>query len=86
MIPDRDRPTHVTYSESHLHVTLANGRMAAVPLADYPMLAAATDEQREQVQMSIGGLYWPALKLDISLLALLGGTPTPRRKGRICEG
>ncbi len=86
MIPDRDRPISLTFSEAHLHVTLANGRTVDMALADYPMLAAATAEQRAQVQMRIGGLYWPTLKLDISLLALSNGMATPRRKERICEG
>lgn len=86
MIPDRDRPITITFSDAHLHVTLANGRMVTVPLADYPTLAAASAEQRAQVQMGMSGLYWPALNLDISLLALLSGTATPRRKGRFCEG
>ncbi len=88
LIPDRDRPIAVAFSAVHLHITLANGRIIAVPVDDYPTLANATSEQRNNVQLSLSGIYWPDLKLDISLLELLSGTASPvrRHKPRFCEG
>ena len=88
MIPDRDRPTAVDFSDDHLHITLANGRTVLIALDDYPALTHATPEQRANVQLSLGGLYWSELNLDISLLELLSGTAasTRRHKPRFCEG
>ena len=88
MIPDRDRPIALTFTDVDLRVTLANQRHITVPLTDYPALIQATSDQRANLQVSLSGIYWPDLHLDISLLALLSGTATPtrRHKPRFCEG
>ena len=88
LIPDRDRPVNVTYSDTHLHVTLANGRSIRIPLENYPALTQATPEQRANVQLSLGGIYWPDLNLDLSLLDLINETSSSlrRHKPRFCEG
>jgi hypothetical protein len=88
MIPDRDRPTAVSFSNGDFHVTLADGRTLAIPLINYPTLAHATPAQRANVKLSLGGIYWPELNLDISLLELLSGTTSLARshKPRFCEG
>ena len=88
MIPDRDRPIAVTFTDVDLCVTLANERQINIPLATYHALEQATPEQRTKVQLSLSGLYWSELNLDLSLLELLGGTASPvrRHKPRFCEG
>ena len=88
MIPDRDRPAAITFTETHLSVTLANQRQITIPLVNYPALLNATSKQRANVQLSLGGVYWPDLHLDISLLELLGGTTSASHshKPRFCEG
>jgi hypothetical protein len=88
MIPDRDRPIAIDFTETDLRVTLANQRQIPIPLGNYSVLLHATSEQRQNVQLSLGGIYWPDLKLEISLLELLGGTAlsTRRHKPRFCEG
>jgi len=88
MIPDRDRPIAIDFTDDDLQVTLANQRQISVPLANYPLLLNATVEQRTNVQLSLSGIYWPDLNLDISLLELLTGTAAPTRwhKPRFCEG
>lgn len=88
MIPDRHRPTALAFSEAHLHVTLANGRVISVSVDLYPPLALATTQQRANAQLSLSGIYWPELNFDLSLLALLGETPATnrQRKPRFCEG
>ena len=88
MIPDRDRPIAVAFTDAELHVTLANQRQISIPLTDYPVLDNATPEQRAKVQLTLSGLYWSELNLDISLLKLLSSTPSPtrRHKPRFCEG
>jgi len=88
LIPDRDRPIAVNFSGTHLQITLANERMIRFPLENYPALMQATTEQRTNVQLSLSGIYWPDLKLDISLLEILSATASPTRshKPRFCEG
>jgi hypothetical protein len=88
LIPDRDRPTTVVFSETQLRVTLANGRTIGLSLENYPVLAQAIAAQRTNVKLTLSGIYWPDLNLDISLLALLSGTESParRHKPRFCEG
>ena len=88
MIPDRDRPIAIDFTETDLQITLANQRQISIPLANYPMLLNATSEQRTKVQLSLSGVYWPDLQLDISLLELISGTAlsSRRHKPRFCEG
>lgn len=88
MIPDRDKPTVIHFDADELHVTLANGRQIAVPLANYPQLLHATADQRTHVQLGLSGIYWPDLQLELSLLELLTGSASASRshKPRFCEG
>ena len=65
----------VRLSARSLTVDLADGRGIAVPLAWYPRLAAATDEERNNWRL-IGrgeGIHWPDLDEDISVENLLSG-------------
>jgi Protein of unknown function (DUF2442) len=62
-------------------VELSDGRTLGVPLAWFPRLLRATPAEREQVELSRGGLHWEALDEDISVEGLLagrGGTPMDR--------
>ena len=88
MIPDRDRPIAVEFTETDLLVTLPNQRHISIPLADYPILLQAPSQERSNVQLGLGGIYWPDLKLEISLLELLGSTAlsTGHHKPHFCEG
>ena len=88
MIPDRDRPIAVTFTDVDLCVTLANQRQISIPLANYPVLVHATAEQRANVYLTLASLYWFELNLDISLLELMGdpSSLTRRHKPRFCEG
>jgi len=54
-------------------VDLSDGRIIAVPLAWFPRLLHATEEQREQVRISSRGLHWEALDEDVSIAGLLTG-------------
>ncbi len=88
LIPERDRPIAIDFTDGDLQVTLANQRQLTFPLENYPLLLHATPEQRTYVQLGLSGIYWPELNLEISLLELLGGTNSPSRshKPRFCEG
>ena len=63
----------VTVSDEALCVRLADGREVSVPLAWFPRLRDATDEQRGNWRL-IGagvGIHWPDVDEDISVESLL---------------
>jgi hypothetical protein len=61
-----------------LSVELADGRTIAVPLAWYPRLANATEEEWSSWRLLGGGrgIHWPAIDEDISVANLLAGQPS----------
>jgi len=75
-----ERVTDVRISEDKLSVDLLDGRTIAVPLAWFPRLLHATDEQRTNWQVAGGGfgIHWPDLDEDLSTQGLLRGAPASR--------
>ncbi|MDD5307319.1 MAG: DUF2442 domain-containing protein [Deltaproteobacteria bacterium] len=82
------RATRIEFKADSMWVELADGRTIGVPLAYFPRLLAATEEERARVVISGGGtgLHWDELDEDISVLGLLLGIgdrtrtePTPQR-------
>ncbi len=70
-------------TDDALMVELSDGRGISAPLAWYPRLLHATDEEREHWRL-IGkgqGIHWDALDEDISVEGLLAG----RRSGESQE-
>jgi Protein of unknown function (DUF2442) len=64
-------PAAVRFDEYTMWVDLTDGRTIGVPLAWFPRLLNATDEEREQVELSRLGLHWEHLDEDISVAGLL---------------
>jgi len=63
----------VTVTDDRLIVALADGRELSAPLAWFPRLSEATDEQRRKWRL-IGrghGIHWPEVDEDISIASLL---------------
>src|SRR5687768_7310367 len=70
--------TSVTVTEDTLSVELSDGRTIAAPLAWYPRLWYATNEERSAWRL-IGagqGIHWPNVDEDISVANLLAGQPS----------
>jgi len=69
------RANRVHFDEDMMWVDLTDGRQLGVPLAYFPRLRQATDEQRQKLIISGGGvgLHWDDLNEDISVQALLLG-------------
>ena len=63
------------FDEGTMWVSLADGRSLGVPLAYFPRLLHATDQQCRQYVISGGGrgLHWEELDEDICVAALLAG-------------
>jgi hypothetical protein len=81
LAPNADeRVKSVRSDEDTLRVDLMDGRSINVPLAWYPRLLNATQEQRDHWEISGGGygIYWPDIDEDLSTEGLLRGAPAPR--------
>jgi hypothetical protein len=74
------RPIAAECDDSHLVVTLADGRVLRAPLWWYPRLVAATTEQRSLIELSPLGVHWPEIDEDISVASILRGAKAPGAK------
>ncbi len=65
----------VSFDDAAMLVTLTDGRMLSVPLIWFPLLHAASPEQRRQYEIGAGGrsLHWPEIDEDLSVSQLLAG-------------
>jgi hypothetical protein len=68
-----ERVSDVRVLDDRLEVDLRDGRRIAAPLAWFPRLAAASQEQRGRWEVSGGGygVHWPELDEDIGVAGLL---------------
>jgi hypothetical protein len=73
----------VHFDDNSMWVVLSDGRSLGVPLAWFPRLLNATEEQRQQFELSINGIHWDELDEDISIAGLLAGHGDPTRPLRI---
>jgi hypothetical protein len=80
-----ERVANVTFSADSLSVALKDGRTISVPLAWYPKLLHATEEQRKNWQLAGAGygIHWPELDEDLSTEGLLRGAPAPQHSAKV---
>ena len=69
----------VRVTDDTLGVDLSDGRTISAPLAWYPRLLNATDEERNVWEVAGGGhgIHWPRIDEDLSVEGLLRGAPAP---------
>jgi hypothetical protein len=74
-----ERVADVSFDQDTLSVRLKDGRTISVPLAWYPRLLQASDEQRNNWKVAGGGygIHWPTIDEDLSTEGLLRGAPAP---------
>lgn len=63
----------VRFDEYNMWVTLSDARTLGVPLAWFPKLMHASQEQREHFELSPRGIHWDELDEDISVDGLIAG-------------
>ncbi|MEI2604383.1 DUF2442 domain-containing protein [Erwinia aphidicola] len=63
----------VRFDEATMWVELNDARTIGVPLAWFPRLLGATPDQRNNYELSPGGIHWDELDEDISVAGLLKG-------------
>jgi len=79
--------TKVTVSDSTLDVELQDGRSLSVPISWYPRLEHATKSERDNWAL-IGsgiGIHWPDIDEDISVEALVAGTPSNESQASLAK-
>jgi len=74
-VPTTALAKSISFDEEMMHVSLADGRLISVPIISFPLLRAATPEQRTKCEIGGGGtsLHWPELDEDLSVAGLLAG-------------
>ena len=75
--PERSEAVAVDihFTVDQMSVRLSDGRVLTIPLAWYPKLASATEDQRERWEL-IGrgvGIHWPEIDEDLSVRGMLEG-------------
>jgi len=80
-----ERVANVAFSPDSLSVSLMDGRTISVPLAWYPKLLHATEEQRKNWEVAGAGygIHWPDLDEDLSTEGLLRGAPAPQHATKV---
>jgi hypothetical protein len=74
------RPVSAKCDDTHVFVTLADGRQISVPLWWYSYLERASTEDRKHIELEFSGIWWPALDEGVSVKALLLGWKAPGAK------
>lgn len=74
-----ERITGVRVSEDDLTIDLLDGRSLTVPLAWYPKLLHASENERNNFRIIGGGfvINWPDVDEHLSSQGLLAGAPAP---------
>ena len=69
------RASKIWFDNDNMWLTLSDGRQLSIPLVYFPRLHKATEQQRENYELSGGGtgLHWDEIDEDISVPNLLIG-------------
>jgi hypothetical protein len=65
----------ISFDDALMHISLTDGRLLSVPIIWFPLLHAASSEQRSHYEIGSGGrsLHWPEIDEDLSVAQLLAG-------------
>lgn len=66
-----DTPASVCHSDGEITVTMSSGFEFSFPCSDYPRLAAASSDERSNVELTPLGIHWPDVDEDLSIAGLL---------------
>ena len=75
-----ERVADVEITDDEVRVRLMDGRTISAPLAWYPRLLHATEEQRDAWEIAGGGygIHWEEIDEDLSTEGLLRGAPSAK--------
>ncbi|MCY3582997.1 MAG: DUF2442 domain-containing protein [Chloroflexi bacterium] len=73
----RNEARGLRFTETHVMVDLADGRIIGVPLHFFPLLEAATDAEKENYRLYGLSIYWDDIDDGIDLTAMISGLYIP---------
>lgn len=76
----RNVPRSVTFTDEHVSIHLADGRIISIPLDFFPLLKSATDEERQNYQLHRFSVDWEDIDDGIDITAMLTGLYIEPRK------
>ena len=66
------RATRVWFTQTEIKVALEDGRVAGLPIANFPLINKASDVEKSNVEIINGyALYWPLIGEDLSVAGFL---------------
>lgn len=65
--------TEVVVNDELLGFHLEDGRFISIPIAFFPTLALATQNERDEFEINGSSVYWPELDVDIGVEGVLAG-------------
>ena len=68
-----DSAHSAVFQDGQIIISLRSGREIRFPAAENPLLAHATPEQLNRIEISPYGIHWPELDEDLSFQGLLRG-------------
>lgn len=69
----RNEPQSLIFTDTHVMIELADRRIIGVPLHFFPMLEAASDDERLNYRLGSCDVYWEDIDDGIDLTAMLSG-------------
>ncbi len=69
----RNEPQRLGFTDTHVMIELADGRIIGVPLHFFPLLEAASDAERQNYHLGSSSVYWEDIDDGIDLTAMLSG-------------
>ena len=69
----RNEPQTVSFTNRHVMIELTDGRIIGVPLHFFPLLEAATVDERQNYRLGACDVYWEDIDDGIDLKAMLSG-------------
>lgn len=63
----------IKFADDMMQVHLTDGRIISTPIIWFPLLHAATPDQREHYEIGGVSLHWPEIDEDLSVASLLAG-------------
>ena len=63
----------VSFTNTHVIIELADGRIIGVPLRFFPLLKAETNDERQYYRLGACDVYWEDIDDGIDLKAMLSG-------------
>lgn len=77
----------VSVTDSTINIELKDGRSLSVPISWYPRLEHATKAERDNWALTGSGIgiHWPDIDEDISVEALVAGTPSKESQASLAQ-